>query len=127
MGHSELTPGSSRAEFDVEDGKNFFEFPYDWRRDNRVAARKLARLIETKLPIWRKESGAANAKVILIAHSMGGLIGRYYAARAMEGWTSCRALISFGSPYRGAPKALDFLANGHKIAGVDLSELIRSC
>ena len=29
--------------FDVVPGENFFEFPYDWRRDNRVAARKLAR------------------------------------------------------------------------------------
>src|SRR6266496_1650277 len=27
--------------FDVEPGRNFFEFPYDWRRDNRVAARRL--------------------------------------------------------------------------------------
>src|SRR5690349_20563285 len=29
-------------EFDVTDGRNYFEFPYDWRRDNRVAARKLS-------------------------------------------------------------------------------------
>ena len=29
--------------FDVTRGRNLFEFPYDWRRDNRVAARKLQR------------------------------------------------------------------------------------
>src|SRR5262245_24144273 len=32
-----------RAEFTADTGQNFFEFPYDWRRDNRVAARRLAR------------------------------------------------------------------------------------
>ena len=32
-----------RRTFDVRLGENFFEFPYDWRRDNRVAARRLAR------------------------------------------------------------------------------------
>ena len=26
--------------FDFEDGVNWFDFPYDWRRDNRVAARR---------------------------------------------------------------------------------------
>ena len=30
------------ANFEVRAGENFFQFPYDWRRDNRVAARKLA-------------------------------------------------------------------------------------
>ena len=30
------------ATFDVVDGQNWFDFPYDWRRDNRVAARHLA-------------------------------------------------------------------------------------
>ena len=28
-----------QAKFEVTEGKNFFPFPYDWRRDNRVAAR----------------------------------------------------------------------------------------
>ena len=29
---------------------NFFEFPYDWRRDNRVSVRLLKRLIDQRLP-----------------------------------------------------------------------------
>lgn len=28
------------------------------------------------------------------------------------GWCDARLLVSFGTPYRGAPKALDVLANG---------------
>src|SRR5438445_4884699 len=33
--------------FDLRAGDNYFEFPYDWRRDNRVAARGLARASRT--------------------------------------------------------------------------------
>ena len=35
--------------FDVVPGETYIEFPYDWRRDNRVAARRLQRLAEKKL------------------------------------------------------------------------------
>ena len=104
---------------------NFFEFPYDWRRDNRVAARGLKTLIDRQLPVWRKSSGAQDAKVILIAHSMGGLVSRYYLER-LEGWRDCRALITFGTPYRGSLNALDFLANGYKKLFLDLTEVMRS-
>src|SRR6266853_476835 len=65
-----------QSEFELKEGENFFAFPYDWRRDNRVAARKLQRLILEKLPAWRKACGNPSAKVILLAHSMGGLISR---------------------------------------------------
>ena len=32
--------------FDVVPGETYIEFPYDWRRDNRVAARRLQRLVD---------------------------------------------------------------------------------
>jgi pimeloyl-ACP methyl ester carboxylesterase len=104
---------------------NFFEFPYDWRRDNRVAARQLQKLIEERLPRWREYSGARDARVILLAHSMGGLVCRYYL-EVLEGWRECRALITFGTPYRGSLNALDFLSNGYKKRFVDLTEAMRS-
>lgn len=104
---------------------NFFAFPYDWRRDNRVAARKLKQLIDRELPRWRQHSGASNARVILLAHSMGGLIARYYL-EVMEGWRDCRALVTFGTPYRGSINAIHYLANGYKQLFVDLSDVMRS-
>lgn len=104
---------------------NFIEFPYDWRRDNRVAARQLKQLIDRQLPIWRQSSGAEDAKVIFVAHSMGGIIARYYL-EVLEGWHNCRALITFGTPYRGSLNALNFLANGYKQLFVDLTEVMRS-
>jgi pimeloyl-ACP methyl ester carboxylesterase len=104
---------------------NLFEFPYDWRRDNRVAARQLQRFIEKHLQLWREYSGANDAKVILLAHSMGGLVARYYL-EVLEGWQDCRALITFGTPYRGSVKAANFLANGYKQMFLELTEVVRS-
>jgi pimeloyl-ACP methyl ester carboxylesterase len=104
---------------------NFYEFPYDWRRDNRPAARQLKRRIERWLPRWRDHSGANDAKIILVAHSMGGLVARHYL-EVLEGWQDCRALITFGTPYRGSLNALDYLVNGYKRLFVDLTETMRT-
>jgi pimeloyl-ACP methyl ester carboxylesterase len=104
---------------------NFIEFPYDWRRDNRVAARALQRTVHDQLSQWREYSGATDARVILLAHSMGGLVARYYL-EVLEGWPECRALITFGTPYRGSLNALDFLANGYKKLFLDLTQMMRS-
>lgn len=94
-----------------ESGSNFLEFPYDWRLDNRVIAERLGKFIERRLSEWRKFANAPDAKVIFIAHSMGGLVARYYL-EILGGWRNCRALITFGTPYRGSVKALGYLAQG---------------
>lgn len=105
---------------------NYFPFPYDWRRDNRYTAAKLKQLIDNHLPRWRTANTSnRDAKVILIAHSMGGLIARYYL-EVLEGWRDCRALITFGTPYRGAVGALDALSNGVAKLGIDLTPVLRS-
>ena len=96
--------------FDLTDNQNYFEFAYDWRRDNRVAARLLKKLIDEKLPKWQEKN--PKAKVILIAHSMGGLISRYYLEH-LGGGEHCKALFTLGTPYRGSVKILNFLANGY--------------
>lgn len=114
-----------KGNVDDDRAANFFEFPYDWRRDNRVSARRLKQLIERKLPQWREYSGAKDAKVILLAHSMGGLVARYYL-EVLQGWQDCRALVTFGTPYRGSVNALDFLANGYKQLFIDLTQVLRS-
>lgn len=104
---------------------NFYEFPYDWRRDNRATARVLKTLIDKRLKCWREKSGAADAKVILMAHSMGGLVSRYYL-EVLGGWKDSRALFTFGTPYRGSLNAVNFLANGYKKLFLDLSGAMRS-
>jgi len=114
--------------FDVVPGRTFLQVPYDWRRDNRVAARRLAALALPALHEHRRDN--PDAKLILIGHSMGGLVARYFL-ECMDGWKDTRMLITFGTPYRGSLAALNFLANGFvkkvgpfKVA--DLSELLRS-
>ena len=111
-GYSKIADFIKRT-FEVTPGDNYFEFPYDWRRDNRVAARKLARESRCWLTRWREKSGKSDAKLLLVAHSMGGLVSRYFI-ECLEGWRDTRALITFGTPYRGSLNALDTLANGER-------------
>jgi pimeloyl-ACP methyl ester carboxylesterase len=113
----------------LDEGKNLFEFPYDWRRDTRIAARQLAERAPRWLHDWRAASGNADAKLVLITHSMGGLVARYYL-EVLGGWQESRHLVSFGTPYRGSINAIDFLVHGMK-KGVgpvtlDLTPMLRS-
>ena len=109
---------------DPEDrAANFYEFPYDWRRDNRANAHILKRLLDIRLSAWREKSGNSNARLILLAHSMGGLISRYYL-EVLGGWQDARALFTFGTPYRGSVNAVKMLALGRKVYGVDLIEVL---
>lgn len=102
----------------------FIEFAYDWRRNLKAASRLLKEWIDHKLEIWRKSH--PNAKVIFIAHSMGGLVVRHYLEKR-GGSEFCKALITLATPYRGSVKALNYLANGHhEFPFLDLSEQVRS-
>ncbi len=117
----EVIPGNIRENKPA----NLFEFPYDWRRDNRANARLLKRSLDERLKQWRDYTGLKDAKVILLAHSMGGLVSRYYL-EVLEGWRDCKVLFTFGTPYRGSISAVDFVANGYKKLFLDLTEVLRS-
>ena len=103
--------------------QNLIGFPYDWRRDNRISARLLGSAVDEHLRRWRETSRNPEAKVILVAHSMGGLVSRYYV-EALGGWRQCRALVTFGTPHYGSMKALKYISNGLRFGPVDLSELV---
>lgn len=105
------------------DWLNFLPFPYDWRLSCRVNARRLKEAIAD--PLKRLKDIDPEARVILVAHSMGGLISQYYL-EALNGWRDCRTLITFGTPFRGSVNAVDYLANGYKKVFVDLTEIMRT-
>jgi len=117
----QVIPGNIREDKPA----NLFEFPYDWRRDNRANARLLKRLLDQRLQQWRQDTGLKDAKVILLAHSMGGLVSRYYL-EVLEGWRDCKVLFTFGTPYRGSVNAVNFIANSYKKLFLDLTEVLRS-
>lgn len=115
---------------DLVTDRNFFEFPYDWRRDTRVAARLLQQKARTWLRRWRESSGNGDARLILVAHSLGGLVARHFV-EVLGGWQETAVLATFGTPFRGSPKALRALSNGLQgsvgsFRIYDLSEIVRS-
>ncbi|ANZ39096.1 hypothetical protein BBK82_26495 [Lentzea guizhouensis] len=101
---------------------NYFEFPYDWRRANQVSAVALKRFVDRELAKWRGSQLDSSAKVVFVCHSMGGLVAKYYLD-VLGGWRDCRSLITYGTPFRGSPKALGVLANGLRRFGIDFSAL----
>ena len=108
-------------------GENLHTFPYDWRRDNRAASRRLA----AESQVWldqQRARGAADPKLILVCHSMGGLVARYFL-ECLGGWQHTRRLVTFGTPYRGSLKAVDGLTNGVRKSFIELgpvTEMLRS-
>ena len=115
----------------VRRGENYFELAYDWRRDNRVAARKLDRQSEVWLRRWRESHpDRRDARLVLVAHSMGGIISRYFL-EVHGGWQRTRHLVTLGTPYRGSVNALDFIVNGMRkrfgrVTIYDLTAVVRS-
>lgn len=83
-------------ELNYQRGVDFFEFPYDWRQDVRTSARQLAQLVEG-LP--------AERPIIIIAHSLGTMVSRYYIER-LGGHKRIERAILMGGPHKGAVKGL---------------------
>jgi pimeloyl-ACP methyl ester carboxylesterase len=102
----------------------FYVFAYDWRRDNVESARLLAR----KITEVKEKLGKPDLRFDLIAHSMGGLVARYYAmygdrdalssAAPEPDWSGARnlnRLILMGTPNAGSMDALRTLLLGYSI------------
>jgi hypothetical protein len=106
---------------------NLIEFPYDWRLSNRLNAQRLAEAIIPHFERWRHHN--PEAKVILICHSMGGLVARWFLEK-LGGRELTRMLITIGTPYQGSMNALDALVNGLFLGlgpvGISVDQLVRS-
>lgn len=84
--------------------------PYDFRHGIRPAAEQVS--TEVRLRLQHLSERDRTRRVVVIGHSMGGLVARYWAACLPEQGRLCRAVLTVGTPHRGAPKALDWLVNG---------------
>jgi len=82
-----------------------FTFPYDWRLSNEQNATGLRGFIESIV------MASGQNKVDIVAHSMGGLVARRYAALARSlGEDRLNKLIYLGTPQIGAPNSFGPLA-----------------
>lgn len=84
-------------------------FPYDFRYGVRAAAERLAHEIGIRLASLSSQQKAR--RVIVVGHSMGGLVARSWAGLPGQA-RLCRAILTLGTPHLGAPKALDWVVNG---------------
>ena len=80
------------------EGETLFTCAYDWRKGVELLTPKLQNCIDVAL--------AANpnaTQVDILAHSMGGLLSRYYISDS-DNASSVRRLVTLGTPQLGAPK-----------------------
>jgi pimeloyl-ACP methyl ester carboxylesterase len=93
------------------------EFAYDWRLSVEHNGNLLARRCSEHLDNWRSVVASAGyadpaeVRIVLVAHSMGGLVARY-ATEVAGARTIVRRIITLGTPYFGAVKAVQMLATG---------------
>ena len=104
--------------------RRYYVFPYDWRQDNVVTAGKLDALIDQ----IRRDYGDPKLKVDIVAHSMGGLITRYYIQYGVTdvlngnefpanfaGAGKIRTAVLLGTPNLGSVNALHSLLDGYHV------------
>lgn len=113
-----------------------YQFAYDWRRDVSESAAQLHQFIEQSAATIQEEYasryGITNQPVRfdIVAHSMGGLVARYYLRYGNQvlpedgslpvlNWAGARRinqLILVGTPNRGSTQALVELQEGMQLA-----------
>ena len=104
--------------------REYYVFTYDWRQDNVVTAGRLAGLIES----IQADHGDPDLKVDLLAHSMGGLVARYYLRYGRldvlddnefpvnySGAANVRRVVLLGTPNLGSVGSLHAFIEGTKV------------
>jgi len=111
--HRDARPGGAR-------GAVHHVFTYDWRRDLVESAEALGQALEARAA----ERGDPDARFNVIAHSMGGLVARYYLryGGAEPGgpvtWAGARRienLVLVATPSSGSIPALDAILAGNRV------------
>ncbi len=113
-----------------------FQFAYDWRRDISESAALLAQYIEEKDAYTRQQYlerygiENPNLKFDIVAHSMGGMVARYYLrygnqplpddgslpVLTWEGAQKVGRVFLVGTPNRGSTQAIEEIKDGMQIA-----------
>ncbi len=123
-GYAQFLPWVEKT-FGLVHSETLFEFGYDWRQDIRKTAQLLKSFAVEVLNRVRSDINPG-ARLILIAHSMGGLVSRYYV-EVLEGWRDTKALVTLGTPFRGSLNALRCLVNGVSLLDIRHEKLSKLC
>ena len=138
---------SNKKKNDIDWGKDHFtcfQFSYDWRKSNAENAQALHEFILDKKKAIRKNSiklygeDRPNIKFNIVAHSMGGLIARYYLRYGKQplpknnelpslNWAGAKnvdQLILVGTPNSGSIKAFNELLEGKAFVSGWKSQLL---
>ncbi len=104
--------------------RRFYVFPYDFRQDNSEHALALDRLIDNV----RRDYNDPNLRVDVVAHSMGGLVARYYLRYGttdvlkgdseqvtLYGTNRVRKMILLGTPNLGSASSLQAFLVGETV------------
>jgi pimeloyl-ACP methyl ester carboxylesterase len=108
---------------DPADGRNEYTFTYDWRKSLAcpvdASSMSTCHSVGESLDhlIDRARADAGTAKVVIVAHSMGGLVTRAYIDEATRAAKVARA-ITIGTPYWGAPKSVFPITKGYELPDV---------
>ncbi|MEV4038201.1 esterase/lipase family protein [Streptomyces umbrinus] len=111
----------------VADPKAVLEFPYDWRLPVAVNGELLAEAAHRHLAQWRaseehdrerrRHPDGREARLVFVAHSMGGLVTRaafaHAASQGSDLAPETRAVVTLGTPFLGSVKAAVIL-NGDR-------------
>jgi pSer/pThr/pTyr-binding forkhead associated (FHA) protein len=109
-------------ELNYQRGVDYFDFPYDWRQDVRISARQLGEVVE---------SIDSTQPLIIIGHSLGTMVTRYYIER-LGGHKHVERVILMGGPHQGAVKGLTSMLVAPQILpfgvmGERLREIMMTC
>ncbi|MEU3250266.1 hypothetical protein [Streptomyces sp. NPDC006997] len=103
---------------DLADGQ-YVPFAYDWRLSHRLVAAQLDERVQRELARWSERVDASypdrpdDPKAVLVCHSTGGLVGRYYL-ECLGGRETARTLVTLGTPHKGMAQAVRLLT-GHAV------------
>ena len=105
-------------------GRKLYIFNYDWRQDNVKSAQELDKFIKKIQSQYPKKH---DQKVDIVAHSMGGLITRYYMRYGIKdvlndnkfetnlgGARNIRKAVFLGTPNLGLVLSVNRFVNGYK-------------
>lgn len=105
--------------------KLLYTVSYDWRldntaRDTHTEADYTGSAFQLEKIISRALGESRTSKVVLLAHSLGGLACREYLAK--RGEQNVAKLITIATPYQGAPKAYYAMLQGYSFGNLAQSD-----